>query len=161
MYLRAKLSRRGRSVLKLKESSIMSNSRIENVKDQARETATSAGQTFQEAKGAAREAAANFGQQAKDVASRAGDKAEDTMHSVGQGMSSLAGSIRQHAPHSGPLASAAGTVAEQLDAGGRYLREHELSAIGDDMANVIRRHPLPALLSVFGIGFLLGSALRR
>jgi hypothetical protein len=150
----------------------MANSRFENVKDQARETAASAGQTFQEAKGAAKEGAANLGQQARDAAStaagkarelagQAGDKAEETMHNVGQGMSSLAGTIRQNAPHSGMLGSAAGSVAEQLDAGGRYLREHDLGDIGEELSSVVRRYPIPSLLCVFGVGFLMGGALRR
>jgi hypothetical protein len=137
----------------------MANSRIENVKDQARETATAAGQTFQEAKGAAKEAVSNLGQQAREMATRAGDRAEETMHSVGQGMSSLAGTLRQNAP--APLAGAAGTVAEQLDAGGRYLREHHFGEIGHDLTNVVRKYPIPAILCVFGIGFVLGGALRR
>jgi len=150
----------------------MANNRFENVKDQGRETAASAGQTFQEAKGAAKEGASQLGQQARDAASsaagtakeyasKAGDKAEDAMHSVGQGMSSLAGTIREGVPHSGMLGSAAGTVAEQLEAGGRYLREHDLGDVGEELTAVVRRHPIPAVLCVFGIGFLLGGALRR
>jgi hypothetical protein len=150
----------------------MANSRFENVKDQARETAASAGQTFQEAKDAAREGAANIGQQARDTASaaadkareyatRAGDKAEETMHNVGEGMSHLAGTIRQSAPQSGMLGSAAGTVAERLDASGRYLREHDIGHIGKDLTEVVRRYPIESLLCVFGIGFLVGGALRR
>jgi hypothetical protein len=150
----------------------MANSRFENVKDKAQETATSAGQTFQEAKGAAKEGVANLGQQARDVASsagdkarelasKAGDKADDTMHSLGQGMSSLAGTLRQSAPQGGVLGSAAGTVAEQLEAGGRYLREHELGDLGEELTRVVRRYPIQSLLGVFGIGFLLGGALRR
>jgi hypothetical protein len=150
----------------------MANSRFENVKDQARETATSAGQTFQEAKGAVKEGAANLGQQAKDAASTAagkareyahvaGDKAEETLHNVGEGMSTLAGTIRQSAPQSGVIGSAAGTVAEQLDAGGRYLREHDFGDIGEELTNVVKRYPIPSLLCVFGVGFLLGGALRR
>jgi hypothetical protein len=160
----------------------MANSRFENVKDQAKETAASAGQTFQEAKGAVKDAASNLGQQARDVASsaadkaremareagstareyasKAGDKAEETMHSVGQGMSSLAGTIRQNAPQ-GTLGQAAGTVAEQLETGGRYLREHDLAAIGEDLTSVVRRYPIPSLLCVFGVGFLMGGVLRR
>jgi hypothetical protein len=145
---------------------------MENAKESARETATSAGQTFQEAKGAAKEGAANIGQQAgsaasqaadkaREYASRAGDKAEDTLHSVGQGMSSLAGTIRQSAPHGGMLGTAAGSVADQLESGGRYLREHDLGDIGDDLGLVIRRYPIASLLCVFGIGFLAGSAIRR
>jgi len=161
----------------------MANSRFENVKDQAKETAASAGQTFQEAKGAAKDAASNLGQQARDVAStaadkardlareagstardyaaKAGDKADDTLHSVGQGMSTLAGTLRQNAPQGGTLGTAAGSVAEQLDAGGRYLREHDFADIGEDLSNVVRRYPIPSLLCVFGVGFLMGGALRR
>jgi hypothetical protein len=139
----------------------MADSRIENAKEKGREAATSAGQAFQEAKGAVKEGASNLGQQAREVASKAGDKTEDALHSVGQGMSSLAGSIRHSAPQGGMLGSAAGTVAEQLDAGGRYLREHDLGDIGEDLSNVVRRYPIPSLLAVFGIGFLLGGALRR
>jgi hypothetical protein len=146
----------------------MGNSRFENVKDQARETAASAGQTFQEAKDAAREGAANIGQQARETASaaaekareyasRAGDKAEETMHNVGEGMSHLAGTIRQSAPQSGVL----GTVAERLDASGRYLREHDIGDIGKELTEVVRRYPIQSLLCVFGIGFLAGGALRR
>jgi len=161
----------------------MANSRFDNVKDKAQETAAAAGQTFQEAKGAVKDATANFGQQARDVASsagdkarelareagstareyatKAGDKAEETLHSVGQGMSSLAGTIRQNTPQGGPLGSAAGTVAEQLDAGGRYLREHDFGDMSKDLSNVVRRYPIPSLVCVFGFGFLIGGALRR
>jgi len=161
----------------------MSSSRMENIKDKAQETATAAGQTFQEAKGAAKDAASNVGQQARDAASvaadkarefareagstareyasRAGDKAEDALHTVGQSMSSLAGTLRQNAPQGGTLGATAGTVADELDAGGRYLREHDLGAIGDDVTKVIRRYPIQSLLCVFGIGFLMGGALRR
>jgi len=161
----------------------MANNRFENVKDKAHETASAAGQTVQEAKGAAkdaastlgqqaRDAASNLGQQAKDVASTAADKAkefgkeagakaDDALHSVGQGMSSLAGTLRQSAPQSGMLGSAAGTVAEQLESGGRYLSEHDMGEIGKEVTNVIRRYPIPSLVCVFGIGFLLGGAMRR
>jgi cell division septum initiation protein DivIVA len=161
----------------------MANSRIENVKEQGREAAADAGQAINEAKGAAKEAAGNLGQQARDIASsaadkardlakdagstareyasKAGDKAEDALHSVGQGMSTLAGTIREKAPHDGPLSSAAGTVAEQLDAGGRYLREHDFGDIGKDVSNVVRRYPIASLMCVFGVGVLMGTALRR
>jgi hypothetical protein len=138
----------------------MANSRIDNIKDQAGEATSAAGQTFQDAKGAAKDAASHLGQQARDLASRAGDKAEDALHSVGQGMSTLAGTLRQNAPQ-GALGTAAGSVAEQLDAGGRYLSEHNLGDMGDELTNAVRRYPIPALVCVFGIGFLLGGALRR
>jgi methyl-accepting chemotaxis protein len=108
-----------------------------------------------------KEAASNLGQKAQEMASAATERAGDALGSVGQGMSNLAGTIRQNVPREGMLGSAAGTVAEGLETGGRYLREHDLGDIGEDLGRLVRQHPVPALLTVFGIGFLLGSALRR
>jgi hypothetical protein len=151
----------------------MANPRIpENVRDKAEETAASAGHTAQEAKGLAREAgsavaakaqeaASTVAEKTRGIASAAGERADEALSSVGQGMSSLAGTIRQRAPREGMLGTAAGTVAENLEAGGRYLREHDLGDIGGDLTSLVRQHPLPAVLCVFGIGFLLGTALRR
>jgi len=110
-------------------------------------TTTSAAQT-------AKEAAANLGHQAQE-------RAGEALGAVGAGMSNLAGTIRQNVPREGMLGSAAGSVAEGLESGGRYLREHDVNEIGEDIGRLVRQHPLPALLTVFGIGFLLGSALRR
>jgi hypothetical protein len=45
--------------------------------------------------------------------------------------------------------------------GGRYLQEHDLGDMADDMTSVVRRYPLPALCIGFGVGFLLGMALTR
>jgi hypothetical protein len=91
----------------------------------------------------------------------AGERADDALGAMGKGMSNLAGSIRQNVPREGMLGSYAGSVAEGLETGGRYLSEHGVNEIGEDIGRLVRKHPLPALLSVFGIGFLLGSALRR
>src|SRR5437879_2647559 len=108
-----------------------------NIRDKAKDTATAAGHAAQEAKGLAQETApalsqkagevasnlghkaqdtaSNLGHRAQDMASRAGDRAEDAISSVGQGMSHLAGTLRQKAPHEGRLGSAAGTVADRLE----------------------------------------------
>jgi hypothetical protein len=109
----------------------------------------------------ARETASNVGQRASDLAHRAEDKTDDALSSVGQRMSSMAGSLRQQAPRSGVMGSAAGAVADRLDSGGRYLQEHGVSEITDDLTNVIRRNPLPSLCLAFGVGFLIGMVVRR
>ena len=125
-----------------------------NVGQKAQDTASNLAQK-------ARDTAGDLGHRAADLASSAAERAGDALGSVGQGMSTLAGTIRQNVPREGMLGSAAGSVAEGLEAGGRYLREHDLGDIGDDLGRLVRQHPLPAMLTVFGIGFLLGSALRR
>jgi hypothetical protein len=75
-------------------------------------------------------------------------------------MKSLAGTIREKAPHGGFVGQASSTVAETLERGGRYLEEQGLSGIGDDLTNLIRRNPIPALLVGIGVGFLLARATR-
>jgi ElaB/YqjD/DUF883 family membrane-anchored ribosome-binding protein len=135
-----------------------------NLGQRAQETATSVGHRTQEAATAlghrAQEAGSTLAHKASEFASTAQDRTEGALSNVGQGMSSLAGQLRQNAPE-GTLGSAAGAVADRLQQGGRYLQEHGLGDMADDMTNVVRRHPLPALAIGFGFGFLLGMALTR
>jgi ElaB/YqjD/DUF883 family membrane-anchored ribosome-binding protein len=136
-----------------------------NLTQQAGQAAANLGQKAQDTASnlaqKARETAGDLGHRAQELAGAAGERADDALGAVGKGMSNLAGTIRQNVPREGMLGSAAGSVAEGLEAGGRYLREHGVSEIGEDVGRLVRQHPLPALLTVFGIGFLLGSALRR
>jgi ElaB/YqjD/DUF883 family membrane-anchored ribosome-binding protein len=59
------------------------------------------------------------------------------------------------------LGSAAQYAASGLQQTGRYMEEQGFSGMMDDVTNVIRRNPVPAVLIGLGIGFLLGRALRR
>jgi len=97
----------------------------------------------------------------KDAAQAAGHMAENATSSVGGGLESLAGTIREKAPHEGMLGSAAATVADSLEKGGRYLREEGLGGMADDVTDTIRRNPLPSVLVAVAIGFLLARATRR
>jgi hypothetical protein len=101
----------------------------------------------------------DFGQQAS--ASAVSDRVEGAASSVGSGMQSLAGTIRDRAPQGGLMGSAASRVAGALETGGRYLQEHDLRDIGSDVTNLIRRNPIPAVLISLGIGYLLARATRR
>jgi len=110
----------------------------------------------QKAKGFASDAA----HKAQETASTAVEKTNEGLATVGQKMSSLAGTIREGAPHNrlGPIAE---TVADNLQAGGQYLQGHNLDAMGKDVTEVIRQHPLPSVFIGLGIGCLLGMALSR
>ena len=120
----------------------------------------------------AKEAATSTMERAKDVASHAADKARDLGRSatdmadnatarVGSGIESMGGTLRDKAPHEGMMGTAASKVADTLERGGRYLQEEGLSGIADDLTDLIKRNPIPALLVGIGIGFLLAQALRR
>ena len=129
------------------------------------DTTSSTRQTGEGTQGAsvadkARDVASSAAQTARDVAHSATQKADSAMGAVGSGMESLAGTIRQHAPDSGMLGTASQKVARGLESGGRYLQEEGLRGIGEDLTNLIRRNPIPALLIGLGLGFLIGRALR-
>jgi len=109
----------------------------------------------------ARETGSNLSHRAGDLAHKAEDRADDALAAMGQRMGSMAGSLRQSAPRIGVVGSAAGAVADRLESSGRYLQDHGVSEITDDVAGTIRRHPLPALGLAFGVGFLIGMAARR
>jgi hypothetical protein len=73
-------------------------------------------------------------------------------------MSDLAGTIRERAPHEGMVGQAASAVANQLEAGGNYLQERGIEEMFTDLGAVIRNHPLPSMLVILGIGYMLGKA---
>jgi hypothetical protein len=132
----------------------------ERFQDRGRDMLTAAGDAASAAGQKASEIASAAGQKASDAASAVGQKAEDATSAVGSGMKSLAGTIRDAAPKGGVIGSAASGVAHTLEDGGRYLEEQGLSGIGKDMANMVRRNPLPALLVGIGLGYLLARATR-
>lgn len=95
---------------------------------------------------------------AEDATSYLGDRAADATCSVGGGLKSLGHTIRDNTPHEGMIGDASSAVANSLESTGRYLQEEGLKGIADDMTNMIRRNPIPALLVGVGVGFLIARA---
>jgi hypothetical protein len=89
-----------------------------------------------------------------------GQKADDATMAVGKGIKSLGNTIREDGPQEGVLGSASSSVAATLESSGKYLQQHGLSGIGEDIAETIRKHPMPAVLIGIGLGYLLGRVLR-
>jgi hypothetical protein len=114
----------------------------------------------EEFKGTAEEKARSLTDKAKGAAGAVGDKIEEGMSAVGGGMKSLADTVREKGPHEGKLASATSSVAESLESGGRYLQEQGLSGMAADLTDVVRNHPIPALLIAIGLGFMIARATR-
>jgi ElaB/YqjD/DUF883 family membrane-anchored ribosome-binding protein len=128
--------------------------------EQAKDVASQATQQARAAADNVTERAQDLAQRAADAACNLSQKAEDTMASVGGQMKSLAGTIRGSLPQEGMVGSAASAVAETLESGGSYLQEQHLIDMADDLAGVIRRHPLTSVLVGVGIGFMLARTLR-
>jgi hypothetical protein len=121
-------------------------------------TADKAKETASNVVDRAKDMASSAAQSARDLASNAQRKADDALSSVGGGMQSAAGRIREKGPQEGFLGTASSRVAETLEGGGRYLQEEGISGVAEDLTNVIRRNPIAALFVGIGIGFLLARA---
>jgi hypothetical protein len=106
----------------------------------------------------AKEATSTIAHAASDAASYVGHKVEDATAAVGSGMQSLGSTIREHAPQSGVVGNASTAVANTLENTGGFLKEEGLQGIADDLTNLIRRNPVPALLVGLGVGFLIARA---
>ncbi len=133
---------------------------VEKAKDTMNTGKEAAKEAASSVSGAAKDLASAAGHKAGDAAAYAADKADSGVASVGSGMKSLAGTIRENAPHSGVAGAAASSVAGTLESGGRYLQEEGLRGIAEDMTDLIRRNPIPALFVGIGIGFLLARSMR-
>jgi ElaB/YqjD/DUF883 family membrane-anchored ribosome-binding protein len=118
----------------------------------------------------AEDVAADVGHKAQDWAGNVADKAQETaaavvhktddgIAAVGHQMNALGVKVRDTVSHNGAIGSAAKVVADELQAGGNYLEGHGIEAIGKDLTEVVRRHPIPSVLVGFGIGCLVGMLL--
>jgi len=97
--------------------------------------------------------------QASDAAAFVGQRAADMTAALGSKMQSLGSTIRQHAPQ-GLVGNAGSAVADSLENGGRYLQEHGLQGVSQDVGKLIRNNPIPAVLVGIGLGFMLARATR-
>jgi len=131
----------------------------------AQDFAHTAGQKAQDFAHAAgqkvQEVASTAGQRVQDAATTVGHKAEDATAAVGRGLETAADKVREKLSHEGMLGRASDAVADTLDRTGRYIEERNIRGIANDVTEVIRRNPIPAVLVAVGLGFLLGRTLRR
>jgi len=131
-----------------------------NKKDQGNSNPERAKEAAESAGGRIKEIASNVGQAVSKAASTVGEKADDAAASVGSGMHSLGEKVRQKGPEKGVLGTVTGKVADALEGTGHYLEEKKLSGMADDVTNLIRKNPIPALLIGIGVGFLLSRMMR-
>lgn len=147
------------------------NPTMEHAKDVASQaydkTKDVAGQAYDKAKDVAgqaydkaKEAAASVGGMVSNAASSVGKTAENLTTSTGASIKHLGETLGEKAPHEGMIGTASQTVANSLRDSGKYLEEAGLSGIGEDLTELIRRNPVPAILVGIGIGFLMGRVLR-
>jgi len=131
-------------------------SKTESWTEKAKDIADKAGDKAKDAADKAQGWVETAKDKASDVAGAAKDKADSATQSVGRGMETAADKVRQYAPSGRVTESVAGAI----ERGGEYLEEKGLSGVADDLVELIRKNPIPALLIGFGVGFLVSRALR-
>ena len=122
----------------------------QDVKNAAHDISQTASQAYGDAKA-----------KVQEVGSAAAEKVGGATKTVGEKMSSLAGSIRENAPQEGTIGSAVKTVANQLDDAGSYLQDNTFENMARDVTGLIRRYPIPSLLVGLGIGYLFSRRSER
>ncbi len=85
-----------------------------------------------------------------------GQTADKLTSAAGGRLKDLGETVARRAPQEGLLGSASQKVAQGLEQSGDYLSREGLSGAAEDLTELIRRHPLPAVLVGLGIGYLIG-----
>jgi len=136
------------------------NPTMEKAKDVASQAYDKAKDVASQAYDKAKESASSVGEMVSGAASSVGKKAEDLTASAGSSIRQFGDTLSQKAPHEGMLGNASQTVANTLRDSGKYIEEAGLKGMTEDVTELIRRNPFPAVLVGLGIGFLIGRALR-
>ncbi|MGH7172110.1 MAG: hypothetical protein ACRELG_17690 [Gemmataceae bacterium] len=110
---------------------------------------------------AAQQAASSAMNKAQDLASTASKRVDEATAALGERVRSAGSTLRERGPHDGMLGTATGSVADSLEQTGRYLQEEGLVGMAEDVTQLIRRNPIPAMLVGVGLGFMLAKMFRR
>jgi len=106
----------------------------------------------------ARESVGALGTSASHMASAAVNKADEAVSAAGRRLEDWGEGVRSRTPNEGLLGSASEAVACTLESSGKYLEDHGVSGMVEDVTEMIKRNPIPALFVGIGIGFLLAKA---
>jgi ElaB/YqjD/DUF883 family membrane-anchored ribosome-binding protein len=103
--------------------------------------------------------ASQFGSTVSDKASQfsstVSDKANAAVTSMGEKMTDMGHALRDKVPTS------LQPYAESIEKAGQYLQRQDLGDFVDDVSGIIRRHPMPAMMTGIALGFLLARTAKR
>jgi hypothetical protein len=126
--------------------------------------------------GTAAAARMNLSEKAAEVKEKVADFGRKTVDSIDESRKSTAGVLEQTAArlHSGgdQLSGAAHTAADRisgvahatadkLKAAADYIRETDLKGIREDLNEIVKRYPGPALAAAAVLGFIVARGFRR
>ena len=95
---------------------------------------------------------------AADLGRQASRKMDQVRATAAGGLDTAASAV-----HTGGerVAGAAHSAGDALTSGAQYLREHDARDMIDDLMQVVRNNPGPALLGALALGFVVGRSLSR
>ncbi len=94
----------------------------------------------------------------QEVGARAAQRADQARVGAAAGLDNVASTLHQKGER---VASAAHSAADAMTSGAEYLRDNDVRTMMNDLVEVIRRNPGPALIGAAALGFILGRALSR
>ena len=97
---------------------------------------------------------------ASQAVSDLGKEADELTASAGVGVQVLGGRLSDCCPQSGVLGTASQALAQKVKEGGMYLEDAKLTGISKDVAHVIRRNPISAILIAVGLGWCVGRKMK-
>jgi ElaB/YqjD/DUF883 family membrane-anchored ribosome-binding protein len=104
--------------------------------------------------------AANVKQRVTDAGRRAANTVDSKREPTARALESAANTVRQSGSRvSDATSRASHGTADKLEATANYIRENDLRDMLEDVQDVVRRHPGPALAIAAVAGFLVGKAL--
>jgi hypothetical protein len=126
--------------------------------------------------GSATAARMKLSEKAAEVKEKVADFGRTTASNIDESRKNAAGALHQAAAklHSGgeqlsgvartaadQFSGAAHVAADKLHAAADYVHETDLKAMGEDLKDVVKRYPGPALAVAAVLGFLVARSLRR
>src|ERR1700683_200170 len=115
--------------------------------------------------GAATAARKKLSETAAEVKEKVAEFGRKTVDNIDESRKGTAGALGQAAAklHSGgeQISGVAHATADKLEAAADYIRETDLKGIGEDLKDIVKRYPGPALAAAAVLGFLVARGLRR
>jgi hypothetical protein len=129
------------------EKSDHTSSEWAQTREKAREAADSVGEMASHATSA-------IGEMASNTTRNVSEKADGLTAQAGSGLRDLGDKLSDGGPQHGMLGSASKAVSKTMHDSGEYIDNAKLSGMTSDAADLIRRHPIPAVLLGIGLGCL-------
>jgi ElaB/YqjD/DUF883 family membrane-anchored ribosome-binding protein len=95
---------------------------------------------------------------AADLGRKASRKADQIRTTAAESLDTAASAVHTGAER---VASAAHSAAEALTSGAQYVRKHDARDMIDDLMQLVKNNPGPAVLGALALGFVVGRGFSR